>query len=147
MIDGQVAITGDVSLASSAGDALSNINPEDIESIEVAKDAAATAIYGSRAANGVIFVTTKKGKSGKAKVGMSAWVGFSNAYNQPKLLDAFQYTDYKNGAVANAVATRFNSAYASGTTVTHFALTNDASGNPINTNWYDVIYQQGVSQH
>ena len=74
---------------------------------------------------------------------MSAWVGFSNAYNQPKLLDAFQYTDYKN-KLLQVRTNGFNSAYASGTTVTHFPFTNDASGNPINTNWYDVIYQQGV---
>jgi len=66
VIDGIVSQTGDFSGGESGGNALANINPEDIESIEIAKDAASTAIYGSRAANGVVFVTTKKGKKGKS---------------------------------------------------------------------------------
>lgn len=60
VIDGVPAFTGDFSGTSSAGNALSSLNPNDIESIDIAKDAASAAIYGSRAANGVLFVTTKK---------------------------------------------------------------------------------------
>ncbi|HYK57636.1 MAG TPA: carboxypeptidase-like regulatory domain-containing protein, partial [Flavisolibacter sp.] len=62
VIDGVVSFTGDVSQTLSASNVLSNINPADIESMDILKDAAATAIYGSRAANGVVIITTKKGK-------------------------------------------------------------------------------------
>ncbi|WP_049133273.1 TonB-dependent receptor plug domain-containing protein, partial [Bacteroides fragilis] len=61
---------------------LSDINPEDIESMEVLKDAGATAIYGARANNGVILVTTKRGKEGKGEVSVKAKVGI-NYYNNP----------------------------------------------------------------
>src|SRR3712207_8271734 len=57
---------------------LNDLNPEDIESIDILKDAASTAIYGARAANGVILVTTKKGKAGKAQLTFDAYVGWQN---------------------------------------------------------------------
>jgi len=135
VIDGIPAYTGDFSGTSSAGNALASINPNDIESIDIAKDAAATAIYGSRAANGVLFVTTKKGKSGKARISYDAWIGWSNPQRLPKLLDAFQYTDHKNDALRNAGT--FNA------TTNFFALTNGPDGQPINTNWYDYVYRTG----
>ena len=68
---GEFASTGDNNIAI-ATNALTSLNPADIESIEVLKDASATAIYGSRGANGVILITNKKGKSGKTKVNVSA---------------------------------------------------------------------------
>src|ERR1700722_90345 len=64
VVDGAFITTGDNSQQTTSSDALSSLNPDDIESITVLKDAATTAIYGSRAANGVIIVTTKKGKAG-----------------------------------------------------------------------------------
>ncbi|MET0242919.1 MAG: TonB-dependent receptor plug domain-containing protein, partial [Flavitalea sp.] len=102
VIDGVPSFTGDFSSGNAAANALGGLNPNDIESIDVAKDAAASAIYGSRAANGVVFITTKKGKSGKAKVSLDSWVGWTDVQRLPKLLDAFQYTDYKNQALRNA---------------------------------------------
>jgi TonB-linked outer membrane protein, SusC/RagA family len=137
VIDGVPTFTGDVSSVYSAGNALASINPNDIESIDIAKDAAATSIYGSRAANGVVFVTTKKGKNGKPRVSYDVNLGWSNATRLPKMLNAFQYTDFKNMAYANNPAQ--NQAL-------HFSLTNDANGNPINTDWYNYVYQQGFSQ-
>src|SRR5687768_4044002 len=101
IIDGVPVYTGDFSGTSAAGNALSNINPNDIESIDIAKDAAASAIYGSRASNGVVFITTKKGKAGKSRVSIDSWVGISQVQRLPTLLDAFQYTDYKNEALTN----------------------------------------------
>ena len=68
VIDGVPSFTGDLSTNLSANNPLAGLNPSDIEDIQVLKDAAAAAIYGSRAANGVMLITTKKGKSGKAKV-------------------------------------------------------------------------------
>ena len=74
-----------------AGGNLNGINPADIESIDVLKDAASAAIYGARAANGVILVTTKQGKAGKIEVSYNGAIGWSNAYKRPQLLNAKQY--------------------------------------------------------
>ena len=74
-----------------AGGNLDGINPNDIESIDVLKDAASAAIYGARAANGVILVTTKQGKEGKIELSYNGAMGWSNAYKRPQLLNAQQY--------------------------------------------------------
>lgn len=75
-----------------AGD-INNLNPADIERIDVLKDAASCAIYGSAAANGVILVTTKQGKQGKIQVSYDANVGWANVYRMPKMLTAKQYME------------------------------------------------------
>lgn len=75
-----------------AGD-INNLNPADIERIDVLKDAASCAIYGSAAANGVILVTTKQGKKGKIQVSYDANVGWANVYRMPKMLNAKQYME------------------------------------------------------
>lgn len=77
---------------------LSSINPSDIESIEILKDASATAIYGSRGANGVVLITTKKGAQGKDNITFSANFGFSNVVKKIDMLDAFGYANYRNEA-------------------------------------------------
>ena len=74
-----------------AGGSLDGINPNDIESIDILKDAASAAIYGARAANGVILVTTKQGKAGKVEISYNGAIGWSNAYKRPQLLNAQQY--------------------------------------------------------
>ena len=74
-----------------AGGNLDGINPNDIESIDVLKDAASAAIYGSRAANGVILVTTKQGKAGKIEISYNGAIGWSNAYKRPEMLNAQQF--------------------------------------------------------
>ena len=74
-----------------AGGNLDGINPNDIESIDVLKDAASAAIYGSRAANGVILVTTKQGKAGKIEITYNGAFGWSNAYKRPQMLNAQQF--------------------------------------------------------
>ncbi|WP_232834868.1 SusC/RagA family TonB-linked outer membrane protein [Pleomorphovibrio marinus] len=80
---------------------LNQINPADIESIEVLKDASAAAIYGSRAANGVILVTTKKGAIGAAKVTVDSYYGTQTPWRQLDLLDRDQYLDYGRDLLAN----------------------------------------------
>ena len=74
-----------------AGGDLSGINPADIESIDILKDAASAAIYGARAANGVILVTTRQGKAGKIELTYNGALGWSNVYERPQLLNAQQY--------------------------------------------------------
>ncbi|MBN8856080.1 MAG: hypothetical protein BGO55_16545 [Sphingobacteriales bacterium 50-39] len=82
--------------------ALSFLNPNDIESISILKDASATAIYGSRGANGVVIITTKKGKMGGDKVELNANLGQSNVLRTIKMLDAYGYATMQNEAVGNA---------------------------------------------
>jgi TonB-linked SusC/RagA family outer membrane protein len=138
VIDGIPTYTGDQGATSAPANPLASINPSDIESIDIAKDAASAAIYGSRAANGVVFVTTKKGKSGRARVNYDGWVGFTKATRLPKVLDAQQYVDFKNMALDNLKQL-------SPTTTGSFIIPKDANGNPINTNWFDEVYRQGTS--
>lgn len=91
---GEFASTGDNNFAI-ATNALSSLNPADIESIEVLKDASATAIYGSRGANGVILITTKKGQSGKTKVNVSANFTVTNASNLLEMMNLQEYAAYQ----------------------------------------------------
>jgi TonB-linked SusC/RagA family outer membrane protein len=88
VIDGIISTTGDLTTNTTSANALSGLNPDDIESFSVLKDASATALYGSRAGNGVIIVTTKHGKSGKTRINFSTELGanslaYSNKNNQP----------------------------------------------------------------
>jgi TonB-linked SusC/RagA family outer membrane protein len=75
----------------STGNPLDNINPNDIESIEVLKDASAAAIYGSRASNGVVLITTKRGQSGKAKISVNAYVGYNQAAKKLEMMNGDQW--------------------------------------------------------
>ncbi len=81
---------------------LSDVNPNDVESISVLKDASACAIYGARAAYGVILVTTKKGEEGKAKVSYSGNVGWSAPTRLPHMVDSYTFAQYWNEGVTNA---------------------------------------------
>ena len=84
-----------------SGNPLGNIDPSDIESIEVLKDADATSIYGSRGANGVVLITTKKGSSGKTKVDFNVYTGAGKAINTIHLLTTQQYLSMRREAFAN----------------------------------------------
>ena len=106
-----------------------NINPRDIESIDVLKDAASSAIYGVRAANGVVIVTTKTGKKGKTKVTYDAYYGFKSILNKVKMADASQYAQYFNEERAALGKATFLS-----------------SNQPYNTNWLDELTRKGIVQ-
>lgn len=134
IIDGVTAFTGNVG-NSAENNPLSTINPEDIESAEVLKDAAATAIYGSRGTNGVLVITTKKGKQGTAKVTYNAFVGVNKKPKLPELLSAEDYVMIKNEALANNGSAPL------------FALGKNPDGSTLRTNWYDYMYQTGVSHN
>lgn len=78
---------------------LSDLTPADIDNISVLKDASSAAIYGSRAANGVILVTTKKGKEGKARIIYNGSVGMSQATELPELAHSYEYAEFYNKAI------------------------------------------------
>ena len=91
-----------------ADNGLNGLNPNDIESIDVLKDAASAAIYGARAANGVILVTTKQGKAGKVQLQYDGFVGWSNAYKVPATLNAQQLMQVVNETNFNTYGTATN---------------------------------------
>jgi TonB-dependent starch-binding outer membrane protein SusC len=113
IIDGVPFISGSMSfLATSSGilgdpqsgqgtSPLNSINPADIESIEVLKDADATAIYGSRGSNGVILITTKKGQAGKTKIDVNVYTGVATVARKADLLSTAQYVEIRKEAFAN----------------------------------------------
>jgi len=133
VVDGVPVFTGNIG-GTAIQNSLADINPSDIESMEILKDASATALYGSRAANGVIIITTKRGSGGKAKITYDGFAGWTEPYRLFDLMNAEQYIEHKNLAYANAGLS----------TVLH--QVNDADGNPIDTDWADLVYQKGFQQ-
>lgn len=136
VVDGVPVFTGDVSSSSAYANALSDINPSDIQSMDILKDASATALYGSRAANGVILITTKHGTSGKTKVTYDGYVGFTQAYNLFEMMNVSQYIEHKNRAWVNL----------RGASAPQFTDPLDANGKPIDTKWSDYVYRKGFQQ-
>lgn len=102
VVDGVPFITGNLA-GTTNSNAFGDINPNDIENIEVLKDGSATAIFGSRAANGVIMITTKKGtKDGRMKVNYDATMGITNVMRKWDLLNADEFVTIANEKLANA---------------------------------------------
>jgi TonB-dependent starch-binding outer membrane protein SusC len=145
VVDGIPIATGDASANSAANNPLGDINPSDIESIDILKDAASTSIYGSRAAAGVLIITTKKGRQGKAKVTYDGWVGTGVAARLPEMLNAEQYVAYKNKAVANALSV--NPALVPAAQRDENGVSFFPGDGNVNTNWADEIYRRSVSQN
>ena len=102
VLDGIPLTQGDLGVGGGETNPLVDINPQDIESIEILKDASAGAIYGARAANGVVLITTKKGKSGKTKINFGIQYGKSKPTNILKFLNTQQYIDFYRIAAANS---------------------------------------------
>jgi TonB-linked SusC/RagA family outer membrane protein len=116
-----------------AQSALASLNPSDIVSVDILKDASATAIYGSRAANGVIVITTKRGKSNETKISYDTYVGSSEV---PKFLDVMKLPEY--GKYLNE-----QQALLGGKPVEELAMTNSLGPG---TDWQDAIFRKGMSQ-
>ena len=148
VVDGVPIESGNLSYLANAN-ALADINPADIVSMDVLKDAAAAALYGSRAANGVILITTKQGQSGKVKVSYDGFVGFSNATDFYEMMNAQEYVDFKNLAVKNRYGTdelSLTTGYVSPYGNKAFNMMKDANGNYVDTEWKDAAFQNGLSQ-
>ncbi len=113
------------------------LNPFDIETMSILKDASATAIYGVRAAGGVVLVTTKKGKNGELKFDFNAYTGAQSVWNKPKALNAAQQAEYYNIAADNSGVSR---------DPVHDATLNP-DGQITRTNWVNEIFQTGIIQN
>ena len=103
VVDGVPITAGNYGVSGYSSNVLASINPEDIESVSVLKDAASASLYGSRAANGVVLITTKRGKQGKTQFTFKASTGFSRiATNSYELMNASEAFDYQREALINA---------------------------------------------
>lgn len=150
VVDGVPITTNSQSSYGGATNPLVDLNPNDIESIEVLKDASAGAIYGSRAANGVVLITTKKGKSGKTSINFNYQTGFSESTRRVPfanseqyaqlLLEGAAYLDAKNGIPTNDPFS--DTEYAKG--VMSYYSYGQWDTDPTKTyEWQDVIFQKG----
>ncbi len=114
-------------------DATPDFNPNDIETIQILKDASAAAIYGSRAANGVIIITTKKGKQGPLVIGGNVKYGYQQFHKRWDLMNSTQYAALNKQAYINSGFTP--------------PASSDAEFNPaINTDWQDLMMKDGSTQ-
>jgi len=123
----------EISVGSQRLNPLNTLNPNDIESIDVLKDGAAAAIYGVRAANGVVVITTKHGKVGQAQVGLNVYYGRQYLRKKLAVLNAQQF------------AQEFNDIQAGAGLAPGFADVNNPS--PYNTDWQDAVYRPGYQQN
>jgi TonB-linked SusC/RagA family outer membrane protein len=127
VIDGIPVTTGDFAQIGYEGqgiNALSDLNPNDIESISVLKDAAAASIYGARASNGVVIITTKRGGNRKSVINLNAYYGIQQAWKTLEMLDAKGWMLYRNDLAGTEVFSP-----------------DDINNNKINTDWQDVIFR------
>jgi TonB-linked SusC/RagA family outer membrane protein len=127
VVDGMPIYSGDLGGYANAN-GLGDINPNDIETYDVLKDGAATAIYGSRAANGVIIITTKKGKKGSAKVSYNSVVGFASPIETFDLLNTSQFLTIANEKRTNASQPAW------------------AVGSTYDTDWQDAVLRDNALQ-
>ena len=157
---GQIRIRGNRSLAKSQGEAdgldnplvvldgipfggsINDINSDDVASLEILKDASATAIYGSRGAGGVILITTKRGRTGKAVMSYDGYHGITNVIGKLKVFNGPEYAQFKQDAATYNRTGPGTTAY-SLTAAEQAAL---AAG--VSTDWQDLIYKQGfITSH
>ncbi len=127
IIDGIPVTTGDYAQVGYEGqgiNALSDLNPSEIESVSVLKDAAAAAVYGARASNGIVLITTKRGKTGRSQVNVNAYYGVQEVWNQLDMLNAREWMAYRNDLAGTAVFTE-----------------SDIANNTVDVNWQDVIFR------
>ena len=142
VIDGVPVVAEDLSGLFSGGQAtntMADLNPNDIESIEILKDASATAIYGSRGANGVVLITTKRGRAGQTNIQFNGYRGFQNVTNKIDMMSSQEFLQLMDEAALNDDAdlgTNYGPGYVSG--IWGFDP-NDPDLQ--NTRWYDEIFR------
>ena len=118
------------------GGDISTLNSADIESIDVLKDAASAAIYGAQAANGVVLITTKSGKEGRAEISLDMYRGWQNVARKAEMLNAQEYMTIMNEQQINSGNQPYN--------FSKFASIYDANGNLYDTNWVDEMFKSNA---
>jgi TonB-linked SusC/RagA family outer membrane protein len=147
VIDGIPVLNIQDSSTSAPTNPLVNINPNDIESIQILKDASSAAIYGSRGTNGVVLITTKKGKAGKLKVNFNSSYGVSKATNKRDFLNAQQYVDLFTEARLNSGVSQTSIDNQLDNLATDSnGYTNDWRNTEVDTYWTDFALVEGSVQ-
>ncbi len=151
VIDGIPLQNSNLSSNGAATNSLADINTNDIESIEILKDASAAAIYGSRASNGVILITTKRGKAGKSKIEFGYFTGTQKPTGKVDFMNAQEYVEYERMAAANAYRLDPSFDYV---TFNENRLRRYSAGNDdfetakVNTDWQEQSFQKApLSQY
>lgn len=155
VIDGVPVTTDNLSLSGGATNPLADINPQDIESLEILKDASAAAIYGARGANGVVLITTKRGRVGNSKVTFGTFFGNAKPTRQVEFLNTEQYVQLYRQAAANSdrldgldpkdpdSSTSYMENFFKDQSLGTFG-----TGNQVSTNWGALAYQDApMRQH
>ncbi|MDN0049778.1 TonB-dependent receptor [Bacteroides gallinaceum] len=133
---GTVGNASPLYLIDGVGGDISTLNPADIESIDVLKDAASAAIYGAQAANGVVLITTKSGKAGKAQISFDAYYGWQTQARKADMLNAQEYMMIMDEQVVNSGNAPYDwSSYES---------IYDANGNVYDTDWVNSMFQNNA---
>lgn len=151
VVDGITLQNSSLSSNGAQTNPLADINPNDIESIEILKDASATAIYGANGSNGVVLITTKKGKVGKSKIEFGYFTGNQKPTGKRDFMNAQEYVDYFRMAAANAFRLDPSFNYV---TFTEARLKRYSGGNDdyktakVNTDWQEEAFQKApISQY
>jgi TonB-linked SusC/RagA family outer membrane protein len=144
IVDGIQVNSGDLSRSLSTSNFLNNLNPDDIESIDVLKDASSASIYGSQAANGVVIITTKRGKAGKTEFDFSTYFGYAEEVNRMDVLDGPQWLALYTEEYVNRYGA--TSAQVIGASGVKTVFGSDPSVAPT-YNWYDAAYRKGQTQN
>ncbi len=154
VVDGFIVTSTSQSSSYGATNPLVDINPNDIESIEILKDASASAIYGARAANGVVIITTRRGKSGRTTFNVNLQTGVSQETNRREFLNTAQYVELLREGAKNVGASEDDPFYIdyAEDRMTRAGAENAASWNDpsspdyVDTDWQDEVFQKGHFQ-
>jgi TonB-linked SusC/RagA family outer membrane protein len=149
IVDGIPILTGDLGRSGQAN-GLADINPSDILSVDILKDAASAALYGSRAANGVILINTKSGNRERTSVTYEGWTGFSSPTHTATVMNAREYVDFKNMTVKNRYGTdemSLTANYVSPYGNKAFNLMTDSKGKIIDSDWKKTVFQTGITHN
>jgi TonB-linked SusC/RagA family outer membrane protein len=133
-----------LSIGGSVTNPMADINPSDIESMEVLKDASATAIYGARAANGVVLITTKRGSSRKSSISLGMYYGTQKISKTPPIVNGTQFETLMNEVGANSWTDTYGSLTALNPVGAAYVPTYANPAGTINTNWYDPVLRTGA---
>ncbi|OGS74598.1 MAG: SusC/RagA family TonB-linked outer membrane protein [Flavobacteria bacterium RIFCSPLOWO2_12_FULL_35_11] len=148
VIDGMPLINDDESVSEAPINPLISLNPNDIESIQILKDASSAAIYGARGTNGVVLITTKQGKSGKTKVSLNTSTGWSEATNKMKWLNAEQYVELFTEASTNSYGAEDTWLTEEGGYFDWMSNGKDWRTGEVDTDWQDLALVKGsVQEH
>lgn len=154
VIDGVPVIMDDFSISAAQTNPLAQFNFNDVESIQILKDASAAAIYGSRAANGVVLITTKSGRSGRTNFNYTYQTGFSEPTNKLDMMTAKEYVDWMQHAARNTDRIRAAAGLSPNrlaileSEFDYMAQGTDWRNYVVDTNWQDLAFQDaGMFSH